>query len=385
MADAYDFWAARIAQPESGAINRFWEAFAAHADLLDRTFRREDDADVAAIMQDCLGPLWSQIYWEFGPGEGTGHHLALSPELNHALRPLARALVTRAPDLPGWSFSDARPPVPLDENTVGLIEGRARMPFALSGIEAVPGEFRRIDFTGTGSGDEGSISGLAGLAFSVLFGEAVERDWLGELHAKRRGLLGSLKRAPDPQSWLPEFAAQAGAVLDELKETRPSAPLRARYREDAEVSLFTVEARDGSDDPRADMFTYSTPLPEMVQARFAGTRISVVRFSRDPESLCGVRIPRTGDHPLDDVDDRVRVTDAIQASLAADDTGGVTGEGHGKGHVYIDFATTDIVAAIARVESELGKAGMGSGCDLLFDEAGLEDKVLPLQAAGTPH
>lgn len=389
MADAYDFWAERVMAEEAASIDRFWEAFAASADELERTFNQADnpagETDVAAVMHAALGSLWDSLFWEFGPGTDGGHHLALSPELNHGMRPLARAAINRAPDLPGWSFSDARPPDPLSVHTVALIEGRATTGYTINGITPARGDHRRIDFTGTGSGGNPMVTGLTGLTFSVLFGEAVERNWLGELFAERRGLLSSLKKAPDSQDWMRKFVEQTQSVLAELIETRSTEPLGAHFREDAEISLFQVEPRDDPDNPRADMFTYSTPLPDLAQARFARARLSVIRFSGHAESLCGLRIPRTENHPFDQVDHRAGLAAAIHASLAIDGIGGVTGEGHGKAHVYIDFAVSDIAAAMARAEAELGKAGITAPCTLLFDEAGLEERFLTLTPAGRAH
>lgn len=387
MADAYDFWAERITSGEKAAIDRFWERFAHIAPDLDASFRGvREPVDVAHMVTEALGELADQISsWEFGPGETGGHHLALSPELNHVLRPLARAAISRAPTLEGWSFSDARPPTPLSENTVALIEGRAHLPFTLAGITPAAGEHQRIDFTGSGKGDTGTIAGLAGLSFSVLFGEAVERDWLGELDGGKRGLLSAFSRAPAPETWLPGFVDSTTDVLNSLMDARPASPRASVYSDDSDFSLFKAEPHSDTGSPRADLFSCFSCHPDLAQARFAGVRISSARFSRFGESLCGVRIPRTPDHPFDQVDDRADLAQVIHDALAVDQTGGVTGEGHGKEHVYIDFATTDIAAAMARVEAELGGAGITAPCHLLFDDAGLEDRMLPLTSAARRH
>ncbi|MEM9764870.1 MAG: hypothetical protein AAF968_20605, partial [Pseudomonadota bacterium] len=118
MADAYDFWAERLPSAERAAVAAFWEGFERHAAFIDAIFTGEDRAgtadDVADCMAEALGPLSDGIYWEFGPldeGGKRGHFLALTPELYHSKRPLARALVATAPDLPGWAFGDARRPI----------------------------------------------------------------------------------------------------------------------------------------------------------------------------------------------------------------------------------------------------------------------------------
>ncbi|MEM6357806.1 MAG: hypothetical protein AAF844_19275, partial [Pseudomonadota bacterium] len=100
MADAYDFWAERLARAEEAALARFWEHFARHAAFLHGIFSGTDRSgaarDVAECMNDALGPLADEIFWEFSAAdEATGRDLflALTPELYHAKRPLARALI----------------------------------------------------------------------------------------------------------------------------------------------------------------------------------------------------------------------------------------------------------------------------------------------------
>ncbi|MEO1494404.1 MAG: hypothetical protein AAFV19_19840 [Pseudomonadota bacterium] len=181
------------------------------------------------------------IYWEYGPGE-KGHHLALSPELNHDARPLARALVSAAPDMARWTFSDFRPPNDVDHNTIALIAGRAQMDVPLTGVTLRAGEHHRIDFTDQGQADESTLAGFAGLTFSVIFGEAIERDWLGDVHGDWSGrLLSFLKTRPDPVTWLTAFAEDAHDVLEDLMNSRPETPRASVFGPEAAHTLFNIE------------------------------------------------------------------------------------------------------------------------------------------------
>ena len=385
MADAYDFWAERITAEESQAIDRFWEHFTRHADAIDRTYTtREDPVDVTAITVEAIGSLHDMgIFWEYGPTETghaeTGHALALTPELYLEARPLARAIVSRAPDLPRWSFADARPPAPFDANTIALIEGRAGLAFPLTGARPEAGTHNRIDFVGEGRGDPGVLGDFAALAFSILFGEAIERDWLGKARGKPRSALSGLfTKRPDPDTWMPEFEASTQELLDDLMSAVPSTPLSSGSPRDAEVSLFNLTPRSETE-LGADFITYATTRPDLANAMFGGARISMPRYSAFDESLCGIAIARTGDQNFDQVEERGALALDLHDKLG--DIGGLVGEGHGLAHVYIDFAVTDIPRAIAIAETCLSRAGITGPAWVRFHEAGLEDRTLPLLAS----
>ena len=383
MPDAYDFWAGLLDRETMADVDGFWERFLPIAPRLDRAFRGEaSDIDPAEATIASLGPLNEVgLFWEYGPGEGDGHMLVLTAELHHELRPLARAMVNRAPDIPGWSFADARPPAASAEHIVSLIEARSRMDYPLTALAPAPGEHRTIDFEGEGRGDAGVLQGVASLTFSVVFGEEIERDWLGDCHMTGRGALkGMFSRRSDPQDWLPEFSERTLAELQGLLDSRPEMPVHESGA--AEWTLFSFEPQGDTDLPRSDMITYSTNQPKLADARFSGKRFASARFSRFGECFCGVRIPRTEAQSFDQVDDRSTLTEAIDAALTQDRTGGVIGDGHGTGHVYIDFATTDIDAAAARIEFVLNENGIAGPCDLIFDEAGLEELTLELTNFG---
>jgi len=389
MADAYDFWAERIPPSDSAAIDRFWDRFAEIAPALDATFNRTaEPVDVASSMDQALGDLAERVTsWEFGAAE-RGHFLALSPELGHEKRPLIRALVSRAPTLEGWEFGDACRPIEQIDLVAHLVASRAHKPFSLKGASSYAGSHRRIDIMGQGAGSDADAQ--AGLVFSVLFGETVERDWLGEIGIERPSggiisrLIGKASPPKSPEAWLTSFQEKTQHLLDQLMEDRPKAALAAQLGPGAEVSLFQCVPRE-SDNPRSDSITYQTAHTELADARFAGARISSVRFSRHSESLLGLRIERTLEQPFDQVSDRGDLAERIDSALRDADAGGVYGEGHGTGHVYIDFATRDIPIAIATVELVLSRAEVSGSAAFLFDEAGLEQRVLPIQASRSPH
>lgn len=395
MADAYDFWAERLPSAERAAVHAFWEGFARHAAFIDAIFTGEDRSgtadDVADCMADALGPLSDGIYWEFGPLDETGkrgHFLALTPELYHSKRPLARALVAAAPDLPGWGFGDARRPMAADASILANVASRAFRDVTLLGAEVQAGAHRMVDVTGLGPDEH--AGGQAGLLFSLVMGEAVERDWLGEVSStpakapRAAGLAGMIgRRAAPEESWVSDFAEEARGLVDAMRagtQTAPFAPVRGSVPE----TLFRLTPGDGTW-PRADLVTYLTTRPDFAQARFDDAPIAAERFSTRGESFIALRLARTPAAPLDDVSDRAEIADAIDADLRAGGLGGVFGEGHGRAHIYVDAAVTEIPSAIGVIERVLGRLGHSAPAHILFDEAGLTDLALPLASHQALH
>ncbi|MEO1494403.1 MAG: hypothetical protein AAFV19_19835 [Pseudomonadota bacterium] len=131
----------------------------------------------------------------------------------------------------------------------------------------------------------------------------------------------------------------------------------------------------------ADIFSYNTPHPDLASVLFSQSRLSAARYTRFDESFCGIAIARNTEHSFDEVDDRADLAERLHAALSTGQIGGVVGEGHGLGHVYIDQAVTDIPVAIAVVEAELGRSEIAGPAWFRFHEAGLEERVVPLTPA----
>ncbi|MEM8624571.1 MAG: hypothetical protein AAGG47_13730 [Pseudomonadota bacterium] len=389
MADVYDFWANRQPQADLDAIDAFWAAFTVQSARFDAMLSGRERASgsdtIPGLMAEALGPLAHRIFWEFGPGEaspdGPGFFLALTPELYGSKRPLARAFVNRAPTLAGWSFGDARRSLPSTEPLLDLVASRAFGQQQLTGAWVAPGTHRRIDVIGQGRGD--GIDGQAGLLFSLVLGEAVERDWLGELTAKPmppKGLAERLRRsaAENRPTWIDRFAEEARALHQTLANDLPHLPF-APSRNQAEATLFNVTPRK-DDWPRADMITYRTTRPDYAAARFAAVTIAAPRFSSMAESFLALRLARTPEHPFEEIEEREILATAIDTALREAEIGGVFGEGHGHEHVYVDFAVTEIAKAIDVVGRVLREGGQTAPGHILFDEDGLTDLTLPVES-----
>jgi hypothetical protein len=84
---------------------------------LEDTFRDAMDTHVHEV---------GALSWELTDDDPSGHVLVLRAGEDPTLRPLARRLVLAAPDDPGWTYTDFRPPAPEPESVlIGVAQGPA--------------------------------------------------------------------------------------------------------------------------------------------------------------------------------------------------------------------------------------------------------------------
>jgi len=390
MADAYDFWAARLGRDEALRVDAFWDRFARAAPRIDRHLRgmaAHVDPDREARV--AFGDLASRLYWDFEMAEDGTRRLVVTAELRHSSRVLARAVANRFPGLAGWSVSDARLPVVAIPAAVSAILYRSRSEaMAVEEIAPRRAAHRLIDLTATGRGDAAFLADQAGIVFSVLLGDRADQDWLGETRVRpirRGGLRERLFAQPVPLNdrWLSDFRGAAVEIIAGLEADRPEAPLSETRFDAAEAALYRLSADPSDPARRHDMMSCRSRYPAMTAARLAGVRIGAARFSRFGESFCGLKIRRTQMARLDAegaLDDLGR---AVEAALAPAGLGALTALGQGAAHVYLDLALLRIEEAVQALRRTLREQGIEAPAWLIFDEAGLEDRYLPI-TPGTP-
>lgn len=126
-------------------IDRWWEAFAGKTQALGDLFRGKKKWDLPGWMDDHLSAIHPRLMWEYGPAvHAEGHRLVITPESRTHLRPLVKAVLDRAPEIPGWEFYPYRLPESL-EGAKAPVE--ARTGGSLDGLtaEVRAGEGNRID------------------------------------------------------------------------------------------------------------------------------------------------------------------------------------------------------------------------------------------------
>lgn len=89
-------------------IAEFWQWFESVAGTLARDF---ENPEVIEALNRRVGEL-GEMAWELGPGIKEENMLVLSPDGDVSRLHETRALIGRAPSLPGWEFHPARPARP---------------------------------------------------------------------------------------------------------------------------------------------------------------------------------------------------------------------------------------------------------------------------------
>lgn len=395
MSDAYDFWAQRLPRDEAREIDRFWERFADRAQELDRhLLGRAPGVDPDRLMREALGPLADRLFWEFGPTGADGQTLAITAELFHSRRALARAVMLRAPRLPGWRFTDQRPPVIRIADAIETVLWRSRADrIQVEAITPQRGAHRQVDLVAAGQGDPEFLADQAGIVFGALLGDVADQNWLGQCQAQVRSggarflrRLGQAAGGQPPEAWLDRFRAAAVDVISGFEEERPREPFADSRMTPETLIEFRLNPQADNAERRQDAISYKTRYRPVVAARFAGAPVSSMRFSRYLESFCGLKIRRGEGLAVEDEAALGALAAEIERLMAPAGIGGVTGFGEGLAHVYIDLAIEDMEAAVGILRRALSEAGVTAPTWLLFDEAGLEDRYFPLtsHARATP-
>lgn len=374
--DTYDFWAERLTPEDDAAVGEVALRFATCAASVRDAFSRDEFA-TSELMLHVLEPLGGRLFWELSSQNG-GIHLAITPELNHEMRPLARAVKKALSGLSGLEVCDARPAVSFEDIEV-LLAARLNEPVELRLAECEANEFRSIDIRGAGKSKySGSI---AEVVFSLIVGEGDERDWLGSIETtgEKKSWFGRFFQSQPLATSvvLERFAVQVNDLLSEMKATRLET--LALPDNEAAYSMFSFSGESNTG-PRGDLVTLMTMHRDYSVSRRSSLRHSPVRFVSNGEFVGGLQIERTDEHPFDDVTARTAIEDAFDAMLRPAG-GGVFGGGHGLQHVYIDFAAPTPDLALAICERLVAELKFSAPAYMIFDDAGLEALRAPVLPA----
>ncbi|MBL1437141.1 MAG: hypothetical protein COB08_013205 [Rhodobacteraceae bacterium] len=365
-ADPYDYAANLISRNTRDAIKAFWQHFAQNADALGRWFFNQQGGTqtVTDIMQP-LREVSPNLMWEFGPATD-GHMLTITAEFRDTMRPLARLMQRMAPNLPRWTFTDARPP----SDPAQLAQehlARFGFPLTLSQIEVSLGENGRINQHGYGAGR--AVFDEVINVSTLLLGEEKERDWVGSV----RETPSEISSPFAPLPWLDSF----DAAIAEAQRQMPNAPHSALDPAQASGGLYqNFNLIEG--DPRQDLITFFAPTAAYVSAALYGPLFSSRGFSRFNEWFMYLKIQRSPAAPFGHVEERAEVEDRLHATLSSAGIGGWVAAGNGTDHVYIDFAVTDVARAVTLLQNYFGHEVYAAGASLHVLDQGLRDITIPL-------
>ena len=382
----YDFAAQRIGKDTRDKIAGFWSTFAQHADDIDDMFSQAGGgtADIVEIMQ-ALKLVSKDLMWEFGPSD-RGHKLCVTAEFRDDLRPLARLVMRMAPDLPRWRFVDARLPES-PEMLEQMHENRFHSRITVEKTEASIGIGGRIDQMAYGSGTKEELFVQTLNISTLLLGEEMERDWIGLVEAmpnKSGGLLGLLRKSKtepfDVGAWLEMMHVQ-------IKHAQGLMPDVPYSKLDIEMRPYSLASNLNllPDHRRNDLMTFIATNETYLQAAVRGGRFSSRCHSRFGEWFMYLQFPYSPDAQTDPLDQRAQLEERLHELLAENDLGGMVAAGHGSESEYIDFAVTDVGAAVALIQADLDTGEFAERATLHFMDMGVEDVVLPATSDKSIH
>jgi len=386
MTDGYDYAAERIPDEWKNAIDFFWEGFAKHADSIDRHYTDGDESvDPIRTTIALLKALPIELLWEYGPGEAGGHRLAITSELDKDAHVLARAVANRAPDLPRWTFADAREaerdPAYMSQYITNRTPSDA---LEISDVTFSEGDARTIDVVAHAIAPETDASlavWQAEMFMSVWLGEHSERVWLGDFLSEnvvfpKRNFL----RRPKPSR---NFDVEAiGRRLDDLIATLKE---KTSVEPWSSVDILSAEAYSLSGQPSGDDFrwrndtiTATSAFADVTLASLQGNRFRSERFSRHGETFCFLKIDRSEVDSSMRVEDRAKIEDPLNHFLQSNGLGAAFGGATGIRYSYIDLALVDLENSVDTVFSLLREIDLTRNAWLHFNEDGLKDFWQPV-------
>jgi hypothetical protein len=319
--------------------------------------------------------------WEYGPAvRVAGHRLVITPESEHHLRPLVRAVLKRAPILEGWEFYEYRLAADL-EQAQRTVEGRAGFNIADLKVRASRGNQHRIDLTYTSRSiadpEDAAASHAAFVTTESLLGEKCLDSWIGAIeiaaipNLKRlRSMLGRETKELPHFLGLDRLKETVDALIGSIREQLSPRP-HCEWVEGAQWTMWELKP-ERSDEyfEQEDLFVGKSINPSLWTAAHSGALFFSERFSRCRETFCYVKLD--GSQVLgEEAFDKSGVEDALDAVLKPDQLGCCFGGGTGLRYSYIDLALTEVDKGIQATRQGLQLAKVPKRSWILFFDSEL--------------
>jgi hypothetical protein len=358
-------------------INKWWKDFATKLADLQAFFSRKKKWDVVGWVDSHLKGICPGLGWEFGPAATGGDYLAISAEGTHHLRPLVDAIVSRAPQLEGWTVCCGRPPGTM-EWALQAVKSRGGGDLSKTRVRASMGELHRLDLrfqapTYVRDDDDQQGRHDVFLFIEALLGEEVLDTWVGvvavgPVESKAKKQMLPLERLQETSTSL------IGSVIEQLPE-RPC----FEWIGEATSTVWNLEPTPDNDYAgQDDLLVGSSKVPDIWTAVHDGRSFASVRYSRCGETFCYVKLD--GTEPGAEALVRDEIEEALDAALIPAKVGCTIGAGTGLRYSYIDLALTDVSAAIPLIRRVLRKCKVGKRSWLLFFDRDLEEEWVGIWA-----
>jgi hypothetical protein len=355
-----------------GRIADWWDAFESKSKAIGDLFAGKRKWDLPEWMSETLGAVNPDLCWEYGPAvETKGHRLVITPESRKYLRPLVRAILDRAPDLPDWEFYAYRLAENL-EQAQAATEGRTGGTLEGVVVEMQIGAENRIDllFRSPVTEDENDQKALniALVATETLLGERTLDRWVGAIEAASLPAGETKGKRSIPLS---RFKDTFDSLVESIRDGLPGKPYLAWIAK-AKWSMLELKPEPADDYLNCDdLIVATTTNVEMWKAAHSGRPFYSQRFSRCKETFAYVKLDSGNRRRGREAEDRGKIEDAIDDALLANDLGVHVGGGTGLRYSYIDLALTDLERGVERVRRTLRKLGVDERTWILFFDADL--------------
>jgi hypothetical protein len=376
-------------------IDSWWREFQAKTGDLAALFSRKAKWDLPEWMAQHLSAIHPNLMWEFGPAaRNGGHRLVITPETNHHLRPLVRAILGRAPAIAGWEFYEYRLAEKL-ESTQLTVQGRTGIDIGEFKARASRGDQQRVDLVYTSptvaDEEDSPANNAAFVATETLLGEQCLNNWVGAIGVTPPPRAKGIKShfgggAPEPNGFheLASLKPTVDALIDSIREQLPARP-HHEWVETAEWSMWQLQPEEADDYfEQQDLFIGKSANADQWTAGHTGGLFSSERFSRCGETFCYVKLDGSEGLPEGGFADKAEIEDALDAVLKPAKLGCNFGGGTGLRYSYIDLALTDVDRGIQAVRQRLraGKAPKRSwiqffDSDLATEWVGVYDDTPP--------
>jgi hypothetical protein len=236
--------------------------------------------------------------------------------------------------------------------------------------------------------DDESGSALAEVLVGRLLGERLLDTWIGRVSAVATPARSSLRvlNSTDPKSEtfpIRDLAEAVRAAIRGLYTSLPDPCWRAAGAEKWTLFELTPEPADDYA-AQDDLVLATTARPEMLKCFLQGARFCSERFSRHDELFCYVKYESSVRSHEKRLAERSRLEDRLSQELGGAQLGAVVGNGFGLKYSYVDLALARSADALPRVLELFARAKAGKRGWLLFCDAELEDRWVPLGRARTP-
>jgi hypothetical protein len=354
-------------------IDTWWQQFQSAAAQLDALFSNkpsqfQNSDQLVTWMHRYLHAVHPQLMWEFGPALKTkGHRLVITPEAARHLRPLTKALLKRAPQIPGWEFYQYRLPENV-EATHQTIQARTQFDSSAFQVRMSRGQQNRIDLSYfapniTSSEDQDALH-AAFVATETLLGEELLDKWAGNIEIgplKKSSALGSLfgKKETEIKHLIPldRMKDTFDAVIESVRDQLPPKPHYAWVNDDTPGSLWKLKPQEADEYPcQIDLIVGQSINPAMWTAAHDGSLFFSERFTRCGETFCYLKIDGAEGLEGSAFEGRDEIEDALDALLGPAKLGCTIGGGTGIRYSYIDLALADLGPGIQAIRKVLRAA-----------------------------